>query len=363
MRASPIRGMSPKKTPAKRTSMSDLKEKIMALPYPGRSETLGELNLVREASPQRVVLYLPSPAITREAELTELVQGVSGSDTAVEFVKEQVATPRGLGSTLLATAKNVIAVASGKGGVGKSTVACNLGAALTRLGCKVGLLDADVYGPSQPLLLGVSGTPLRIKEKRILPVEAHGMELMSMGFLMKPGDAVIWRGPMLHGMMQQFCRDVEWSELDFIIIDLPPGTGDISLSLSQLIDVTGAVVVSTPQDLALDVATKAVGMFNKLGVPILGLVENMSYYCCPECGHRDDIFNHGGTRQAAVELNLPYLGDVPLNSSIRKAGDAGVPVVLHDPDCAPAKSLLELASRLAEMVSLEAQKQQLQTVG
>ena len=210
-------------------------------------------------------------------------------------------------------------------------------------------------------MLGVAGTQLMIKDKRIMPVEAHGLKLMSMGFLMKPGEAVIWRGPMLHGMMQQFCRDVEWGDLDFIIIDLPPGTGDISLSLSQLIDVTGSVIVSTPQDLALDVATKAVGMFNKLGVPILGLVENMSFYCCPECGHRDDIFNHGGAREAAEKLDLSVLGEVPLNSSIRKAGDAGVPVVLHDPDSAPAKALTELAQSIAERVSLEAQKMELQS--
>ena len=332
--------------------------------YPGRKETLGELGLLESmeaGDPSKVLIRLPSPAIRREAELTELVRQALGGPVEVQFIKEQVATPRGLGSSLLASAKNVLAVASGKGGVGKSTVACNLGAALVKLGCSVGILDADVYGPSQPLLLGVSGTPLKIKEKRILPVEAHGLKLMSMGFLMKPGDAVIWRGPMLHGMMQQFCRDVEWGELDFIIIDLPPGTGDVSLSLSQLLDVTGSVVVSTPQDLALDVATKAVGMFNKLGVPILGLVENMSFYCCPECGHRDDIFNHGGTETAARELQLPYLGGIPLNSAIRKAGDAGVPVVLHEPDSAPAKALLDLASRIAEQISLDALKLELQS--
>lgn len=333
---------------------AELKQKLEKIIYPGRQETLGQLGLLRTVTESEVTIFLPSPAITREEELTQLVNEASGQELTVNFEKSQVATPRGLGSSLLADAKNIIAVASGKGGVGKSTVACNIGAALAKLGCKVGIIDADVYGPSQPLLLGVAGTPLQIKEKRILPVEAHGLRLMSMGFLMKPGDAVIWRGPMLHGMMNQFCRDVEWGELDFIIIDLPPGTGDISLSLSQLIDLTGAVVVSTPQDLALDVATKAVGMFNKLGVPIIGLVENMSYYCCPECNHRDDIFNHGGTSAAAEKLNLPMLGDIPLNSTLRIAGDKGVPAVLHAPDSAPAKSLTELASGIAERVSLDA---------
>ena len=342
---------------------AQVRDAIEKVVYPDRTETLKELGLVREVSESEVTILLPSPAISkkRESEIQELIKEAVGKDLTVHFQREQVATPRGLGSSLLATAKNVIAVASGKGGVGKSTIACNLAAALSSLGCSVGVLDADVYGPSQPLLLGVAGSQLKIKEKRIQPVQAHNLELMSMGFLMKPGDAVIWRGPMLHGMMQQFCRDVEWGELDFIIIDLPPGTGDISLSLSQLIDVSGSVIVTTPQDLALDVATKAVGMFNKLGVPILGLVENMSFYCCPECGHRDDIFHHGGAKAAADSLNLPVLGEVPLNSAIRKAGDAGVPVVLHDPDCAPTKALMELAQTVAENVSLNAQKMELQS--
>ncbi|MFA5508337.1 MAG: Mrp/NBP35 family ATP-binding protein [Vulcanimicrobiota bacterium] len=339
--------------------MPIVREAIEKIVYPQRSETLRELGLIREISEREVHITLPSPAIprSRETELRELIEKAAGSDVIVHFHREQAAAPRGLGSNLLESAKNIIAVASGKGGVGKSTVACNLAAALAASGCSVGLLDADVYGPSQPLLLGVAGTQLKIKDKRILPVEAHGLSLMSMGFLMKPGDAVIWRGPMLHGMMQQFCRDVEWGELDFIVVDLPPGTGDIALSLSQLIDVTGSVIVSTPQDLALDVATKAVGMFNKLGVPILGLVENMSYYCCPQCNHRDDIFNHGGAHQAARTMNLPVLGEVPLNSAIRKAGDVGVPVVLHEPDSAPAKVFTELAQSVAERVSLDAQKQ------
>lgn len=339
---------------------AELKQKVAAIPYPGRTETLGELKLLQFDGEKNVTVNLPSPAITREKELTDLIHQVSG-DVEVKFSKEQIATPRGLGSSLLASAKNIIAVASGKGGVGKSTVACNLGAALAKLGCSVGVMDADVYGPSQPHLLGATREQLVIKDKRILPVEVHGVKLMSMGFLMKPGDAVIWRGPMLHGMMNQFCRDVEWGDLDFMIIDLPPGTGDVSLSLSQLIDVTGSVVVSTPQDLALDVATKAVGMFNKLGVPILGLVENMSYYCCPECGHRDDIFHHGGTAKAAEELGLKMLGDIPLNSALRKAGDAGVPAVLHEPDSAPAQALMTLASRIAEIISLDAKVAELQS--
>lgn len=327
---------------------------LEGLLYPGTEHTFGQLGLIKDNSDSSVTLDLPSPAIARSEELTTAVRGVLGAAAAVHFQASQEATPKGLGASLLKDVKNIVAVASGKGGVGKSTIAGNLAAALASLGLQVGLLDADVYGPSQPLLMGVAGAQLKIRDKRILPVEVHGLKLMSMGFLMKPGDSVIWRGPMLHGMMQQFCRDVEWGELDFLIIDLPPGTGDISLSLSQTIELTTSLVVSTPQDLALDVATKAVGMFGKLEVPVLGLVENMSYYCCPNCNHRDDIFHHGGAKAAAQALGLNVLGEIPLNSAVRRAGDAGVPLVLHEPDSAPAKALLDLARLTAERVSLSA---------
>ena len=337
--------------------MSDMRDKIDSLPYPGLEKTLGQLHLIESIEGNgddlKVTITIPSPAIDSQDKIKASILELA-PQAEVNFNIYQAATPRGLGSSLLADAKNIIAVASGKGGVGKSTIACNLGAALSSLGCKVAILDADIYGPSQPHLLGAVGSQVKVKAKRILPVEAHGMKLMSMGFLMKPGDSVIWRGPMLHGMMQQFCRDVEWEETDFLIIDLPPGTGDISLSLSQIIDVSGSVVVSTPQDLALDVATKAVGMFNKLGIPILGLVENMSYYSCPHCNERDDIFHHGGTADASKALNLPVLGEIPLNSALRRAGDAGVPLVLKEPESAPAQALIKLARQVAEMVSLSA---------
>jgi ATP-binding protein involved in chromosome partitioning len=220
------------------------------------------------------------------------------------------------------TAKSVIAVASGKGGVGKSTLAASLAFGLQRTGCKVGLLDADVYGPSIPHLLGLSGRPV-IENEKIQPIYKGGMPVMSMGFLVPKDEAVIWRGPMLHGAVTQFLRDTNWGDLDYLIIDMPPGTGDIALTLSQLLPLTGAMVVCTPQDVALLDAVKAIAMFRRVNIPILGVVENMSGFVCPHCGERSEIFGSGGARQRAEELNVPFLGEVPINVQIRELGDAG----------------------------------------
>lgn len=221
------------------------------------------------------------------------------------------------------TAKSVIAVGSGKGGVGKSTIAASLALGLKRSGAKVGLMDADVYGPSIPHLLGVNEKPTATAEKRLQPIEADGLKLMSMGFLVPPEEAVIWRGPMLHGAITQFLRDTDWGNLDYLIIDMPPGTGDIALTLSQLLPLTGAVVVCTPQDVALLDAVKAVAMFRKVNIPLLGIVENMSYFLCPDNGKRYDIFGSGGARRKAEEVDVPFLGEVPIHIAIRERGDAG----------------------------------------
>jgi ATP-binding protein involved in chromosome partitioning len=220
------------------------------------------------------------------------------------------------------TAKSVIAVGSGKGGVGKSTIAASLALGLRRAGCAVGLMDADVYGPSIPHLLGVNRRP-EIADQRIQPIEVSGLKVMSMGFLVPPGEAVVWRGPMLHGAITQFLRDTAWGNLDYLVIDLPPGTGDIALTLSQLLPLTGAVVVCTPQDVALLDAVKAIAMFQKVSIPVLGMVENMSGFVCTDCGARHEIFGSGGARQRAAELGIPFLGEVPINVKIRLHGDAG----------------------------------------
>lgn len=246
-------------------------------------------------------------------------------------------------------AKSVIAVGSGKGGVGKSTIAASLAFGLKRAGCAVGLLDADVYGPSIPHLIGVNQRP-EVVDKRIAPIDAEGLKVMSMGFLVPPGEAVIWRGPMLHGAIMQFLRDTNWGPLDYLIIDLPPGTGDIALTLSQLLPLSGAVVVCTPQDVALLDATKAIAMFNKVNIPVLGMVENMSYFICPDCGKRYDIFGSGGAQRKAAELGVPFLGDVPINMAIRIRGDEGrASAVFDDPHVAPG--LRSICHRLVKNLS------------
>jgi ATP-binding protein involved in chromosome partitioning len=229
--------------------------------------------------------------------------------------------PQPLGEIGL-TAKTVIAVGSGKGGVGKSTISASIAIGLKRAGAKVGLMDADVYGPSIPHLFGVSGRP-QIVDDKIQPVDADGMALMSMGFMVPPGEAVVWRGPMLHGAITQFLRDTRWGELDYLVIDMPPGTGDIALTLSQLLPLTGAVVVCTPQEVALLDAVKAIAMFRKVNINVLGMVENMSGFVCPDCNKRYDIFGSGGARRRAEELDVPFLGDVPIQMQIRELGDAG----------------------------------------
>ena len=220
------------------------------------------------------------------------------------------------------TAKSVIAVGSGKGGVGKSTMATSLALGLKRAGCEVGLMDADVYGPSVPHLLGVNQRPA-VEDGRIIPIIADGLKVMSMGFLVPRGEAVVWRGPMLHGAITQFRRDTAWGDLDYLIIDMPPGTGDIALTLSQMLPLSGAVVVCTPQDVALLDAEKAIAMFRKVNIPVLGMIENMSYFLCPDNGKRYDIFGHGGAKKRAEELDVPFLGEVPINIQIRVNGDEG----------------------------------------
>jgi ATP-binding protein involved in chromosome partitioning len=252
----------------------------------------------------------------------------------------------------IAGVKNLIAVGSGKGGVGKTTVSVNLAVGLAQLGYRTGLMDADVYGPNVPLMMGINRTPMAYGE-RIQPLEQFGVRLMSMGFL-NPGDKpLVWRGPMLHSVIQQFLRGVEWGDLDYLVIDLPPGTGDVQLSLIQTAPITGAIVVTTPSDVSLEDARKAIHMFHQVRVPILGIVENMSYLSCPHCSQRIDVFSHGGGRRTAEEMRVHFLAELPLDPEVRIGGDTGKPIVLRK----GGEPFLELAKR-AVAQSEEAAKQE-----
>ena len=239
----------------------------------------------------------------------------------------------------------VVAVASGKGGVGKSTTSVNLALALARLGQRVGLLDADIYGPSQPRMLGIAGRPRSPDGKKLLPMENYGVRVMSMGFLVDEDAPMIWRGPMVQSAIQQMLGDVEWGELDFLVVDLPPGTGDAQLTMAQQVPLAGAVIVSTPQDIALLDARKALNMFRKVDVPVLGIVENMSTFVCPHCGERTDIFGHGGAEREADKLGIPFLGGVPLHIDIREKSDAGQPIVATSPDSPHSQAYRDIAIR------------------
>ena len=283
------------------------------------------------------------------ASARQAVQALGVAHVQVRLTSRVTSAPVAR-APLIPQVKNTVAIASGKGGVGKSTVAANLAVALMRTGAKVGLMDTDVYGPSVPKLMGGNAQP-HVVEGKIEPPAEYGIKIISMGYFLPKDEAVIWRGPMLHKTIQQFLGEVRWGELDYLVMDLPPGTGDIQLSLSQTIPLTGAVIVSTPQDLALSVAAKAIAMFQKLKVPILGIVENMSYYICPQCGHREDIFGHGGAREAANKLGFPFLGEIPLDVNVRIQSDSGKPVAFDD--ATPyGKAFQEVAGALAAQISI-----------
>ena len=244
-------------------------------------------------------------------------------------------------------------MASGKGGVGKSTVAVNLALALAGIGLRVGILDADIYGPSQPRMMGISGRPSSPDGRRLLPMENHGVKCMSIGFMIAEDTPMIWRGPMVMSALQQMLRDVEWGELDMLVVDMPPGTGDAQLTLAQQVPLAGAVIVSTPQDIALLDARKGLAMFRKVEVPVLGIVENMSYFLCPHCGERSDIFSHGGARREAERLGTDFLGEVPLDMAIRETSDGGRPIVVAEPDSAHARTFRAIAERVWGKVSAD----------
>jgi len=247
--------------------------------------------------------------------------------------------------------KNVIAVGAGKGGVGKTTVAVNLAVALARSGSRVGMLDGDIYGPNVPIMLGLNAQ-LATDGQKIVPAEKYGIQVVSMGFLTNDDAAVIWRGPMLHGAIQQFFREVAWDALDYLVVDMPPGTGDVALSLSQTVPVSGAIVVTTPQQVSLADTRRAIRMYQKLNIRVTGLIENMSHYACPQCGHQADIFGSGAGEALAIEMGVPFLGRVPIYQPIREGGDSGHPIVLSEPESVAGRALIHVAEQAAAQISI-----------
>jgi ATP-binding protein involved in chromosome partitioning len=274
------------------------------------------------------------------------------ADVSVQMTAKVREAVGGEGGRLpLAGVKNVIAVGAGKGGVGKTTVAVNLAIALAKCGSKVGIIDGDIYGPNVPIMLGMR-TQLTTDGQKMVPAEKYGLQVVSMGFLTADDAPIIWRGPMLHGALQQFFREARWVNLDYLIVDLPPGTGDVALSLSQTVPVAGAIIVTTPQQVSLADSRRAVAMYKKLNIPPLGIVENMSYFACPNCSHEADIFGHGGGEQMASELGVPFIGRIPIYQPIREGSDIGVPLMIAEPESSAARAFMAAAERTAAQVSI-----------
>jgi ATP-binding protein involved in chromosome partitioning len=342
---------------------ADVLRALSGVSYPGFTRDIVTFGIVKDLAVKdgavafRIELGPGNPAVagTIEREARTVLATLKG----VTSVAIQVASPAAahgarpaqapgvLDAELLPGVKHTIAVASGKGGVGKSTVAVNLAVGLAQRGARVGLLDADIYGPSIPLMMGVDERPtIDPTGRSILPFDRFGVSFMSLGFLVDKDAAVIWRGPMVMKAIEQLLRDVAWGDLDILVVDMPPGTGDAQLTLCQKVRLSGAVIVTTPQDVALADAIKGVTMFRKVGVPILGIVENMSFFHCPQCGSRTDVFGHGGGRREAARLETPFLGEIPLDAAIREGGDAGRPVVTLDPTSTLSAAFLSLADKV-----------------
>ncbi|HEY1250988.1 MAG TPA: Mrp/NBP35 family ATP-binding protein [Thermoanaerobaculia bacterium] len=341
-------------------------EALREVRFPGLSRDIVSFGFVKDVTvgggnvALRLEIMTESEAAAREIyrDATEKLRALPGV-TAVTIRLERKA-PGGAAprpgpaappeTSILPQVRYKIAVASGKGGVGKSTVAANLSLALERVGHRVGLMDSDIYGPSQQMMMGIDEKPFVNENNQIVPIDRYGVKVMSLGFLMDVDQPVIWRGPMVMKAVEQFLQDVAWGALDFLVIDLPPGTGDAQLTLTQKIHLSGAVIVTTPQDVSLIDARKGLAMFQKVNVPVLGIVENMSYYLCPKCGHREEIFKHGGGRRTAEQLRVPFLGEIPLDTRVAIGGDAGRPIVAGEPKSEVTEAYLRIAEQVARAV-------------
>ena len=346
--------------------MSDLTSKVRdalsTVIDPDLKKDLVTLNMIREleitnGDTAKFTLMLTTKACPMKSEIEDNCRNACLSVDGIENIDmtTDAETPKPFGGEkeVLTEVGHVIAVASGKGGVGKSTVTTNLACALAASGARVGLMDADIYGPSIPTMMGVQQQPY-VSNKKMIPVEAHGIQLMSIGFLVEDNQAMIWRGPMLQGAIRQFITDVEWGELDYLLIDMPPGTGDVQLTICQNVPLDGAIVVTTPQNVALADARRGVALFDKMETKVFGIVENMSHYICPKCNHEERIFGEGGGERFAAECQVPQLGQIPLEPAIREAGDSGAPLVVAAPDSASAKAFMELAGSVAQQIAIGA---------
>ena len=339
-----------------------VKRALQSVKYPGFSRDVLSFGLVKKIAVNggAVSVHMDLNSSNKEAadqiktESERAIRSLSGVTNVFVEVKTQApaaapgqagAANPWAGQNRMAGVRHVVAVASGKGGVGKSTVSVNLSCALRQLGARVGLLDCDIYGPSIPLMMGVNEKPTISEDEKLVPPENYGIKLMSMGFLIEGDNPVIWRGPMIMKTIQQFITTVAWGELDYLLVDLPPGTGDAQLSLCQTVPLDGGVIVTTPQEASLGVVRKGIGMFNKVNVPILGIVENMSYFTTPN-GERVEIFGHGGGKAEAARQNVPFMGEIPIFTEIREGGDKGVPVTMSNPNSAPAQSFIQIAKAL-----------------
>jgi len=323
--------------------------------------TLGFVKDVRiEGGEVDFTIELTTPACPvkdiMKAQAEKAVSAIPGVAAARARMTAEVRARGGMGRQAVPGIRNIVAVGAGKGGVGKSTTAVNLAVALAQSGARVGLMDTDVYGPNVPQMLGIRQPPEVSAEQKIIPPQAHGIKAISMGMLVPEDKPVIWRGPMLHSAVQQFMRDVVWGELDYLVVDLPPGTGDVSLSMAQSVPVAGAVVVTTPQGVSVSDVKKAVGMFRQLNIPLLGVMENMSFFVCGHCSQRTDIFGSGGGERMAQEMGIPFLGGVPIDTRVRSGGDEGMPIVVAAPDSPAAVAFLEVAGKVAAQISVQAMR-------
>lgn len=342
----------------------ELLEALKQVKYPGFSRDIVAFNMIKDIAVGGTGVTVQLVPPTDDPEIVaQIRQGVIDTLTPLVRVPVEVilqrpaAAARGRGKPEIPGVQYVVAVASGKGGVGKSTVAVNLALALAAIGQRVGVLDADVYGPSVPLMLGIKERPKSTEDKRLIPLTKYDLKVMSMGFLVPDGHAVVWRGPMLDKLLTEFIKNVEWGELDVLIADLPPGTGDVQLTMVQKTPLSGGVIVTTPQDVALLDVRRGVKMFEEVHVPVLGVIENMSYHICSHCGHRAEIFSHGGGARMAEQFGVPFLGEIPLVREIRADGDSGTPLVIAQPKHPQSLVFIEMAERVVEQLEKKAGQQ------